>query len=123
MSIRRFRLAGTGALAVALMAPTIASAQYVGADPPRSQQSRNDHGRSRDGYGYERGPLAGYDDDRAMRRDRIPNRDVRRCDRGTGGNILGAIAGGLLGNAAVGRHSNGAAGTPAGRGNATGRDC
>lgn len=40
----------------------------------------------------------------------------RRCDRGTGGTILGAIAGGLLGDAVVGRHGDSTTGAIVGAG-------
>lgn len=43
-------------------------------------------------------------------------RPTRCRDDGTGGTIIGAIAGGLLGNAAVGRHGDNTAGTIVGAG-------
>ena len=77
------------------------------------------------GDGYGRG-------DRYARGDRYYNRDrgyyrgdrnrYRRCDNGTGGTIIGAIAGGLLGHEVAGRGSRtegtiigGAVGALAGR--------
>lgn len=75
--------------------------------------------RDRDyGYGY------GYDDDgyREYRGDRRHYRGDRRyyrgkrCDRGTGGLIIGAIAGGLLGNEVVGRRGDKTAGAIIGAG-------
>ncbi|WP_404710828.1 glycine zipper 2TM domain-containing protein [Sphingomonas sp. MMS24-J13] len=76
-----------------------------------------------DGRYYDR---AGYG--RAPPRDRRNDRPNRRCDRGTGGTILGAIAGGLIGNAAAGRGDRGAgtvvgAGVGALAGRAIDRDC
>jgi hypothetical protein len=61
----------------------------------------------------------GYREDRRWyregRRDYGGGRD--RCrDRGTGGTIIGAIAGGLLGDAAVGRRGDGTAGALVGAG-------
>lgn len=53
-------------------------------------------GYDRGGYGYDRG----YRDDRVYRGDRGYYRDrgnARRCNSGTTGTVLGAIAGGLLG--------------------------
>lgn len=51
---------------------------------------------------YERGYDAryydGYRDDR-----RYYRQNYRRCDAGTGGTVIGAIAGGLLGNSVAGR--------------------
>jgi len=44
----------------------------------------------------------GYDDRRYYDR-----RDYRRCNDGTGGAIICAIAGGLLGNSLAGRHDRG----------------
>lgn len=75
---------------------------------------------------YRRGDR--YRGDRYDRRDRRShrsynnNRRYRECDRGTGGTIIGAIAGGLLGNEVAGRGDKtvgtivgGAAGALAGR--------
>lgn len=51
-------------------------------------------GYDRGGYGYDRG----YRDDRVYRGDRGYYRgNARRCNSGTTGTVLGAIAGGLLG--------------------------
>jgi hypothetical protein len=127
---RTIRLAGAAA-AFAMLAPTVASAQYYGAPAPHYVQYRTGDD-SRAGYSNERGSRDGYSRDRNYgdRRGHHPvRRDERRCDRGTGGTIIGAIAGGLLGNAAVGRHGNNAAGALAGAGvgalvgNSIDRDC
>lgn len=79
--------------------------------------------RNYDGYGY-----GYYDDDyrdyrrSEYRRDRAYHRDNRRyyrgkrCDSGTGGLIIGAIAGGLLGNEVVGRRGDQTAGAIIGAG-------
>jgi outer membrane lipoprotein SlyB len=62
--------------------------------------------------GFTATPVMAYDDDdgyysRGDRYDRYDRRDYRRdryyrggnrCDKGTGGTIIGAVAGGLLGN-------------------------
>jgi hypothetical protein len=124
---RKFLSLGVlGALAAASMtiAPTAASAQYYGG-----------------GYGYQ----GGYGHDRGWHGDRGYDRAYydrggydrggygryyghrHRCD-GTGGAIIGAVAGGLLGNAVAGRGDR-TAGTLIGgglgavAGNAIGRDC
>jgi Glycine zipper 2TM domain len=57
----------------------------------------------------------GYRDYRNDRRDRGYYRG-QRCDRGTGGLIIGAIAGGLLGNEVVGRRGDKTAGAIIGAG-------
>ncbi len=132
MLFNTLKLAGTALVAAAVFAPTVADAQY------RGPASYYEAGYERDGYPYERDGYArdgngsgygrgGHDRDRRhANRDR---RDYRHCDRGTGGTILGAIAGGLLGNAAVGRRGNNTAGTLARAGigalagNAIDRDC
>lgn len=128
---RTIRLAGIAAAALAMLAPTVASAQYYGVPNPHYVQYRAGDD-SRDGYNPERGSRDGYGRDRDYRDrrgHRSARRDERRCDRGTGGTIIGAIAGGLLGNAAVGRHGNNAAGALAGAGvgalvgNSIDRDC
>ena len=86
-------LPGAVLLLAAVFAPVAATAQRYGDDAPRYAQSY------RGGYvqpGYDR---RGYDPrDGAANRgyDRAGYRDVR-CSSGTGGTIIGAIAGGLLG--------------------------
>jgi len=98
---------GFAALAICAgaVAPTAASAQsrydrgyysqYDGRDY-RGSYDREYYGR--DGY-YDRG---GY------RHDYRYHRGYRRCSNGVGGTIVGAIAGGLLGNAIAGYHDRGA---------------
>jgi hypothetical protein len=133
MPFRGLKLAGSAIIAAALLAPEAASARARPHDAPQpyyaAQRDRDGYlraGRGRDGYAYDgyygNGPppprRAGYRERRAV-----------RCDRGNVGTILGAIAGGLLGNAAIGRHGNHAAGTLAGAGagaligHATDQDC
>ncbi len=89
----------TGALVLASAALTPAQARYRDA-PPGYDQGYYD----RAGYGWHR--PAPPPPPRAYYRERSRDR-YRRCDRGTGGTILGAIAGGLLGNAAAGRGDRG----------------
>ncbi|HEY9091018.1 glycine zipper 2TM domain-containing protein [Parasphingorhabdus sp.] len=99
---------------------------YNGYDGGYYQQVRDDR------RNYRRGDY--YRGDRYDRRDRRDSRRYnndrryRGCDRGTGGTIIGAIAGGLLGNEVAGRGDKtvgtiigGAAGALAGR--AIDRDC
>jgi hypothetical protein len=124
MVSRALKLGVAALLGVATLAPTLASAQYYGAPygergwaaPPPPPPAFDNRYYDRAGYG--RVPPQ-------ERRDYRPN---RRCDRGTGGTILGAIAGGLLGNAAAGRGDRGVgtvvgAGVGALAGRAIDRDC
>lgn len=77
--------------------------------------------RHHSGYGYDRGYNDGY-----YQNSRYDDRDYgyrnrrgyegQRCDKGTGGLIIGAIAGGLLGRAVVGRRGDRTAGTIVGAG-------
>ncbi len=123
MTRKALSLGIMGALAAVSMslASTAASAQYFGHDRGRHAGWQDHDGRDRgyDDRGY-RG--RGYDDDRGRPRDR------HRCHGGTGGAIIGAIAGGLLGNAVAG-YGDRTAGTIVGggvgalAGNAIGRDC
>jgi hypothetical protein len=127
MVSRTLRWGVAALIGVATFAPGMANAQYYGAPygergwaaPPPPPPAFDDAGY------YDR---AGYG--------RIPPRDRRnyrpypnrRCDRGTGGTILGAIAGGLIGNAAAGRGDRGVgtvvgAGVGALAGRAIDRDC
>lgn len=77
-------------------------------------------------YGYDRGYAYnnGYNDGRYYQSrdyDRRAYNDRRyyrseRCDKGTGGTIIGAIAGGLLGHEVVGRRGDKTAGAIIGAG-------
>lgn len=135
MAFRTLKLAGSALIVAALLAPTAASAQsyygapqpgygygYGHADPPRDRDGYPRAGSRRDGYADDDPPAP--PPRRAAYRDRREH-----CDNGSVGTILGAIAGGLLGNAAIGRHGNHAAGTLAGAGagalvgRAADRDC
>jgi len=116
------------AAATMTLAPTSATAQYY--DGPHDGRGGAWHEQggdnARDGFdGYRRGDPRGGDRDR---RGYPRGRDRHRCRNGSTGTILGAIAGGLLGNAAAG-HGDRAAGTILGggvgalAGHAIGRDC
>ena len=138
MPFGTLKLAGAAIVAAAFLAPNAVSAQaYYGApqydygqsDAAGPQRDRDGYpraGRGRDGYARD-----GYYENRPPppRRTDYRERRARSCDRGNAGTILGAIAGGLLGNAATGRHGNHTAGTLAGAGagaligHATDRDC
>jgi hypothetical protein len=120
MTRKALSLGIMGAIAAISMAvaPTAAEAQYRDGYHGRPAPG----GYHRGGYGYDRGPYGrpGYG--------RGPYGYHRRCHGGTSGAIIGAIAGGLLGNAVAG-YGNRAAGTIIGggagalAGNAIGRDC
>lgn len=70
-----------------------------------------DQGRYYENQGYDRG----YDDQRNYdQRSRYYRGD--RCSKGTGGLIIGAIAGGLLGREVVGRRGDRTAGAIIGAG-------
>ena len=103
MPIGMLKLACAALLSGALSVPAAAQARYYDAPPGY------DHGYARTGWD-RRGPPP---PPRAYYRERERDHD-RRCDR-AGGTILGAIAGGLLGNAAAGRGDRGA-GTVVGAG-------
>ena len=98
-----FSTVAAAAVALTVVAPVAAEARYY--DGGRYEHVRHD--RDRGEYGgrdYYRGDRGHYRGDRGYYRDRgryYGGRDSYRgrCrDRGTGGTILGAIAGGLLGN-------------------------
>ena len=129
MAFKRLGLASYALVVAAMLAPAAASAQYAAAPPAYYAQG---YGRESDrdfyarrGYGRDRSPLRQAESRQAEYRERR----TERCGRGDAGTILGAIAGGLLGNAAVGRHGNRTVGTLAGAGagglvgNAADRDC
>ena len=130
-----------GALAAVSLAAAPAAAQYYGGGGYYQQTGHHrDHHGYGDGYdrggGGHRGYGNGYGyDDRGRpygRNGYYSGRGYRgnreRCDRGTGGTIIGAIAGGLLGNTVTGRgdHTVGTivgAGAGALAGRAIDRDC
>lgn len=121
MAFKRLGLAGCALVAAAMLAPAVASAQSAAAPPAYYAQG---YGRESDrdfyarrGYGRDRSPPRQAESRQAEYRERRPE----RCGRGDAGMILGAIAGGLLGNAPVSRHGNRAAGTLAG--NTADRGC
>lgn len=63
--------------------------------------------RYEDGYRYSNYDQSDYRQDRReYRRDRYEYRNnYQRCDKGTGGTVIGAVAGGLLGNQVAGRRN------------------
>ena len=124
MTRKALSLGILGALAAISMAvaPTAANAQYYGHDRGRHNGWHDHGGRDRDYYGGGYGDRGDYGGRGRYYRDR------RRCHGGTSGAIIGAIAGGLLGNAVAG-YGDRTAGTVVGgglgalAGNAIGRDC
>lgn len=85
------------ATGTAALAPTAATAQgYYGDGYYGGRYERSYDARAYDRYVDYRGP-----------RYRHAYRNYRRCDAGTGGTVIGAIAGGLLGNAVAGRGDKG----------------
>lgn len=97
--LRKFIAAAAASAALfTAVAPVAAQAQYYGGRYEQVRDWRGDRGYYRDrdrGYRGDRG----YYRDRGYRGDRGYYRDRGRCrDKGTGGTILGAIAGGLLGH-------------------------
>ena len=110
MGVRRKGLAGL-ALLLAALTPLAAPAQYYPPPPPPGY-----YPAYRGGWG---GPPPRYGPPRPYR---------RHCNRGLGGTLIGAIAGGLLGNAVAGRGDRGigtvvGAGAGALTGRAIDRDC
>ena len=106
---KKFTLAVT-ALAMgsaALVSATPASAQRYNGGYYGDQYDNRDQVQYRDyrgDRGYYRDDRANYRDNRNYRDDRryYNNRRSNRCDN-TGGTVIGAIAGGLLGNTVAGR--------------------
>lgn len=103
MPIRALKLAVSALVGVAWVVPGVAEAQYYAPPPP--PPGYYDDGRATEpGWRGERhAARRGYYE----RRGYYGRRPDRRCDRGAGGTILGAIAGGLLGNAVAGRGDRG----------------
>jgi len=127
------------ALAAAFSVPAAADAQYWGGARGGGyyqQVDQRGYGRGYD-RGYRGDNGRGYDDGRGYYDRSGDRRGYRgnygrggrgRCDKGTGGTIIGAIAGGLLGNSVAGRGDRTAgavvgAGVGALAGRAIDRDC
>jgi len=100
--MRSLTIAASLALA-ATLAPTAASAARPWDEGRAAPYAARGYGRIDNPQQNHGGRGAAY-------------RQSYRCDRGTGGTIIGAIAGGLLGNAAVGHHGDRTAGSIAGAG-------
>jgi len=94
MFIKKLTLAGTAlAMGATAIVPTAASAQSYRGDR-YEQQYRGDRG-----YREYRGDR-GYRNQYQYRQ-----RSNRGCDNGDGGTVIGAIAGGLLGNQVAGNNN------------------
>jgi len=132
--LRKFlTAAAAAAVAITAVAPVAAQAQYYGGG--RYEHVRHDRDRGYYGRGYDRGYRGDRHYYRGDRGRYYGGRDYYRgrCrDRGTGGTILGAIAGGLLGHEiGNGRYDRGdgttgailGAGVGALAGRAIDRDC
>jgi len=116
MSVRALKVAGAALIAAAMLAPTAVGApQYREAPRPHFASERdNDRGRDRAAYPRE----SDRDPPGVIRRADFRERHPERCDDDSVGTILGAIAGGLLGNGGDDRHGNRPRRAPGG-----GRDC
>jgi outer membrane lipoprotein SlyB len=111
----------SGLFAKSVIATAIASMAVASASPALARHYYNDgyYQNSNDGYYQnsrydDRGYGRNDDRDYGYREDR-----GYRCNgggKGTGGTIIGAIAGGLLGRAVVGRYGDRTAGTIVGAG-------
>ena len=129
MAFRTLELAVAASIAVALLVPAGVSAQngltapqpYAGqafgyaADRPRDRNGYPRAGSGRDGYTRN----AVYEDQSPPRRP-VDRERRERCDRDSAGSLLGAIAGGLLGDSASGNR-NGRGGAL--KGHDADRDC
>lgn len=119
------------ASATALCVPAAVEAQrWDGGRGYYQQIDRRGDGRGYDRRGFDdrRGGYGRGDDRRDGRNEYYGRGGRQRCDKGTGGTILGAIAGGLLGNSVAGRGDRTAgavvgAGVGALAGRAIDRDC
>ncbi len=86
-------------MGLAALAPTAASAEHWRHDDAAWADGRYRPGDIYRGGGYYEGGYYGRETYRPHRHHRSDRRYAGyRCDRGTGGTILGAIAGGLIAN-------------------------
>jgi len=104
MSVRALKMAGAILVAAAMLAPTAAGAQPYRDYPGPTYASERDNDRHRARAGYPRN--GARDPQPALRRADYRERRPERCDDDDVGTILGAIAGGLLGNGGGDRHGN-----------------
>ena len=82
-----------------LAAPAAAQNGYYDRDGYSSYDARYD----RDNRRYDRRDYRSYDRRDYRNYDRRNYRNYRQCDNGTGGTVIGAIAGGLAGHEIAGR--------------------
>jgi len=116
MAARALKMAGAALIAAAMLLPAAVGAQQYREAPGRYYASERDNDRARDRAGYPR--IDERDPQPAMRRADYRERRPERCDDDSAGTILGAIAGGLLGNGDADRHANRSR-----RAAGAGRDC
>ena len=105
--------AAVAASAVTLIPTAPAAAQGYYGDRYERQYRGDRYDRQYRGDRYDRDDreYRNYDRRYNNRRYNQRQRYNRRCDDGTGGTIIGAIAGGLLGHEVVGRRGDKTAGT------------
>ena len=101
-----------GAALATAAAAVPAQAQYYGDRYDRGYASERSYGDRYDRRDYRRAERRAYRDSRAY----YGRNDYRCRSNGTAGTILGAIVGGLLGDAAVGRRGDETAGAIVGAG-------
>ncbi|UAK24465.1 glycine zipper 2TM domain-containing protein [Sphingomonas nostoxanthinifaciens] len=102
---RSFALVGAALIGLGALAPSAALAQYWGGPPPPPPPVAYYYDR---GYGWDAPPPPPPPPPRVVyARPYYGGYHRYRCDRGTGGAIVGAIAGGLLGNVVAGRGDRG----------------
>jgi len=116
MSVRALKVAGAALIAAAMFAPTAVGAQQYRDNLRPQYASERDNDRGRDRAGYPR--VSDRDPPLGIRRADYRERRPERCEDDSVGTILGAIAGGLLGNGGDDRHGNRPRRAPGG-----GRDC
>ncbi len=104
--LKKLRIMSLAGAAIAMGAAAMVPAT------PAAAQSRHHNYR---GHDYDRGHNYRNYDRRDNRR-YYNRRSYQRCDKGDGGTIIGAIAGGLLGHEVVGRRGDKTLGTVLGAG-------
>ncbi len=87
-----------------MAAPAAAQNGYYDRDGYSSYDARYDRDDRRyDRRDYRQSNRRDYRQDRRYNQQRYNQRNYRQCDNGTGGTIIGAIAGGLAGHEIAGR--------------------
>ncbi|MCM8731020.1 glycine zipper 2TM domain-containing protein [Hephaestia sp. GCM10023244] len=107
--LKKLKIMSLAGAAIVMGAMTLVPATPAEAQSRHSQYRGHDYDQRYRGHNYR-------NHDRRDYRRHASRRAYQRCDKGDGGTVIGAIAGGLLGHEVVGRRGDKTLGTVLGAG-------